>query len=418
MLDALSGVRVLDLSRFLAGPYGSLMLGDLGAEVIKIEVPGSDEARIVPGPKHKGDTYHFVAYNRNKKSLCLDLATEGGRQAFYELVKISDVVWDNFRPGVVEKLGADYDTLKKINPRIITCSITGYGPSGPYRDLPSYDPVVWAQSGLMSLTGEPGRTPVKPGPALGDVIAGMHGTLGVAAALHAREKTGVGRKVEVAMLDVAFSLLGHYIPYYLLGGGVPQPLGSGHVGVVPLGAFPAKRGYVVVGPCWPRITRVLGAEWLADDPRFATREGRVEHRDELNAILADLFIKEDADDWVEVLRVEGIGAASVATVDKAVADPQIVHNGMVIGLRDSEGGEVRVAGTPIKMPGREKAEDLFPPKLGEHTRSILKGLLGYSDEKIEQLNAEREAHSKELEAHLHKVFTKLEQQAQSPQPKE
>lgn len=404
MRGPLTGVRVLDLSRITAGPYGSMILGDLGAEVIKIEPPEGDIIRTQPGPNHKGVSNMFLALNRNKKSIILDLGTEAGREAFYDLVKVSNVVWDNFRPGVMARLGADYDTLNKINSRIICCSITGFGSSGPYRDRPSFDIIALALSGFMSLNGEPDRPPVRPGPAIADLTSAIFGTVGVMAALIEQERTGVGQKVETSQLDVCLSLMGYYFTYYLLGGGVPRPLGSGHLTTVPFGAFSTKEGYLVLGPCWPRICRVLGAEWLIDDPRFATPQARVNHREELNSILTEYFLKEKAEDWIEILHAEDIPAAPVNTVDKVVIDPQVLHSGMILSLEHPLGGEIKLPGNPVKMPSINQKDYSAPPILGGHTDEVLTELLGYTAEKIERLKEEEERHKEERQTRLHKFL--------------
>lgn len=402
MKGPLSSIRVLDFSQAGAGPFGAMFLGDLGADVIKIEAGKGDITRRSPGPNHKGESYHYLGWNRSKRGMRLDLRTRSGKEAFYDLVKVSDVVWDNFRPGVTTRLGIDYDTLSAINPRIITCSITGYGSSGPYQDYPSWDPIVSALSGIVSFAGERHGAPITTNIAYIDQAAGLCAALGVVAALFKREQTGVGQTVEIALLDVAVSFLTHYAVRYFLSGENPEQLGSGHHASVPFGVFPTKEGYICIGPCWPRICRVLGAEWLIDDPRFADLAGRVKHRDELNKIIAELFLRERAEDWLELLRAEDIPTAPVNTVDKAMADPQVLHKNMVISVKHPLGGEVKMVGLPIKMPGSIEGENLSPPTLGQHTEEILSQLLGYNEEKIQQFREEYEKHAEELKHHLTK----------------
>jgi len=409
MKQLLSGVRVLDLSRFVAGPFGTMILGDLGAEIIKIEVPGGDETRMVPGPKLNGESFDFMSRNRNKKSVSLDLKTPLGKQAFIDLVRISDVVWDNYRVGAIERLGADYDSVKKINPRIISCSVTGYGPTGPYRDAPSYDSIIYGLSGLMSLTGHPGGPPVKPGPAFCDMIPSMYAVIGVLAALLERAQTGAGKRIEISMLDAAISMLAQYVPFYFMGGGIPRAMGSGHIASVPHGAYPTKDGYVVIGPCWPRIAKVLGAPELMDDPRFATRESRVTNRVVLDSLLSDLFRKANTADWVELLHVEDIGAAPLNNVEQALHDPQVVHDKIILNVQHVLGGEVKLAGSPIRIPGDTEKPDMSPPLVGQHTDDVLGGLLNYSGATIQKLKKEQQEHAEELDGHIHKVFSKLEQ---------
>lgn len=404
MRGPLSGVRVLALSQGGAGPFGSMLLADFGAEVIKIEPPGGAAwDRTAFGPGLKGQDHMFLALNRNKKGMELDLGTKTAKEAFYSLVKISDVVWDNFRAGVTERLGVDYDTLKGINPRIICCSITGYGSSGPYRDRSSSDIIALALSGFLSLNREPGRPPVRPGPATADLTAGLFAAFAVQAALIERERTGVGQRVEVPLLNVPVALMSYYITQYTLSGQVPQTLGSGHPRVVPFGVYPTQDGYIAVGASWPRITRVLGAEWLMDDPRFSSLEERTQHKEELNSILTELFRKHKAEDLLEVLYEEDIQAAPVNTVDKVVIDPQVVHNEMIISVPHSLGGEVKMAGNPIKMANIHQEDYFGAPTLGEHTEEILKGLLDYSDGKVQALKEEQDKHADELARHIPKT---------------
>jgi crotonobetainyl-CoA:carnitine CoA-transferase CaiB-like acyl-CoA transferase len=304
----------------------------------------------------------------------------------------------------MERLGADYDSLKKINPQIICCSITGFGPSGPYRDWPSYDIIACALSGMMSITGEPGRPPVRPGITLGDLGPSMFAAIGVCAALAAREHTGVGQKVEVSQLDSMVSLMGSHIAYYFCGGGVPGPEGSGHSTISPYGAYPTKEGYLVLGTCWPRIARVVGAEWMMDDPRFQDRETRYKHRKEIDEVLTERFLQEKAEDWLEVLHVEDIASAPVNTVDKTVVDPQVINNKMILTLHHPQGGEIKLAGNPVKMTGIDEEEYTPPPGLGQHTEEVLSELLGYPEEKVRRLKEEYESHAEELLSHKRKLL--------------
>ncbi|MDO8671096.1 MAG: CoA transferase [Dehalococcoidia bacterium] len=407
MKGPLSGVRILDLSRAIAGPYGSMMLADLGAEVIKIEAPDGDISRRtgVAQGNHKGESYFFLAFNRNKKGLVLDLATETGREVFHDLVKVSDVVWDNFRAGAMQRLQFGYEALKPINPRIITCSISGFGSSGPYRDRPSFDLVALALSGVMSITGEkPGDPPLRPGPAYGDLVAGILGVNGVVAALYERDRTGVGQPVEVSLLDGQVSNMAYHIAYYLCSGNVPQPIGSYHMSIAPYGAYNTKEGYLVIGSSWPRIARVLGLEWMIDDPRFKERGDRGTHIAEVNALIQEALMKERAEDWLELFYAEDIPAAPVKTVDQTILDPQVQHNDMIIRMPHPLGGEVELVGNPIKMPHSIIDDFVAPPLLGQHNEDILVGLLCYSDEKIRRLRQEQSDHWEKLEARIHKAL--------------
>lgn len=399
----LSGVRVVDLTQLVAGASGSQLLGDMGAEIIKIEPPtiGEPIRRSLAGPNYQGDHFLYLAYNRNKKSICLDLRTRAGKEAFYDLVRISDVVYDNFRPGVMENLGADYETLSQINPRIVCCSATGYGSTGPYSDQPGYDMLAQAESGLASITGFPGQDPLKCGPAIVDICTGIFGALAVTCALHERTRTGKGQRVETSLMDVGVYLMTYHLVYYLLSGEVPPRLGNAHLGAVPHGIYRARDGqYVALGPCWPRIARVIGEEWLLDDPRFADMESRAAHREELDDVLRQAFLKLDAADWLEALRLDGIGAAAVNGVDQVVSHPQVEHQQMIFRLLHPKGGEVGLVDNPIHITGGPAAADYSPPPLlGQHTAEVLTQLLGYSVERLTELRRQQEQHAGELAAH-------------------
>ena len=392
METALSGVRILDLSRQLAGPYCSMILGDLGAEIIKIE-PVSGRTEPTGPYSYKGQDAYFMSVNRSKKSITLDLRTDKGREVFYDLVRISDVVLNNFRPSVPERLKIDYDILKEINPRIICCSITGFGSDGPYRDRPAYDMVAQALSGVMSITGEPGRPPVRSGVAISDQGAGMFAAHGILAALYARERTGVGRKVETSLLETTIALLAYEASYYLLSGVVPGPVGSGHRTLAVYNAFETRNGYIAVAAInrVPALCKAVGREELTQDPRFS--ESQIsEHRQELLAILQEVFLTKDTDEWLELLTEADVPCGPVNTLDKALSDPQVLARDMVISVNHTLGGQIKQTGNPIKMsttPPDMRQKFLSPPLLGEHTDEVLSQLLGYSPEKIDRLRQEK-----------------------------
>lgn len=402
MKGPLTGTRVVDLTRTLAGQFCTMLLGDLGAEVLKIEVTGGDLTRKLAGPSHEGESFFFLAFNRNKKSVELDLATPSGRQAFLDLAKVSHVVCDNFRPGVMKRLGADYDTLKQVNPQIICASISGYGHDGPDANRSSFDVACLARSGILSVTGHPGGPPVKPGPAIADMSSGMLLAFGVVSALLQCSQTGQGQKVDVSLLDACIALMGTHISHYYLSGEVPGPLGTGHIGLSPHGAYKTANGYIAIAGAWPRIARVVGADWLIDDPRFNTLAARQEHREELDRALQEQFSTATTEQWLELFEVEDIPGAPLNTVDKAVSDPQVRHNNMILTLKH-KGGEIRVAGSPVKM-SRLEEEHQAPPALGEHTESVLTGILGYSEAQIAKMRAEQEKHAAELQQHLVKLI--------------
>ena len=403
MNGPLSGTRVLALSQFIAGPYGSMVLGDMGAEVIKIEPPEPAANRTLPGPSHKGESFYHLAFNRSKKSVALDLRTKMGYEAFCDLVRISDVVWSNFRPESIKNIGADYDTVKKINPKIISCCITGFGLAGPYRDRPSFDIGGLAMSGVMSVTGEPDGPPLKPGVPMGDITTGILSALGVCAALVQRERTGHGQLVDVSLLDSCMATLVYEFSHYFCGGTVPKALGSRHLALVPYNAYNTKNGWIVIGPSWPRLARVLGLEWMIDDPKFSTQSARLQHQEKFEELIQEKLMEAPAADWLELMNLEDIAAAPVNTLDKTVVDPQVQHRNMVLELDHPLSGKVKLVGNPLKMPGSiNDSNYLPPPTIGQHNYEVFGELLGYSKEKINELLGQGEAHKEELSQHLHK----------------
>ncbi|MBI4187203.1 MAG: CoA transferase [Chloroflexi bacterium] len=399
----LSGTRVLAISQFIAGPFGSMLLGDMGAEVIKVEPPEPVANRALFGPGCNGESFYHLAFNRSKKSITLNLWTEAGRQAFCELVSVSDVVWSNLRPQAIKNIGADYATVSRINPRIIGCYVTGYGLSGPYRDRPSFDICGLAMSGVMSVTGVPGGPPLKPGAPIGDIMAGTLSAMGVCAALHQRERTGQGQLVDTSLLDSCMATLVYEFAYYFCCGIVPGPLGSGHLALVPYNAYHTKEGWMVVGPSWPRLARVLGLDWMIDDSRFSTPQARLQNREELDRIIQEKLMEATAQDWLGLMYIEDVAAAPVNTLDKTAADPQVKHRNMVLELDHPLGGKVKLVGNPVKMPGSiDDSSYSPPPTLGQHNDEVLGGVLGYSREKIDRVLEEGKAHIDELREHLYK----------------
>ena len=392
METALVGVRILDLTRALAGPYASLILGDLGAEIIKIEALDARTDAIGPYA-YKGQDAYFMSVNRSKKSITLDIRTDKGREVFYNLVKISDVVFDNFRPGVLERLKIDYDTLKEINSRIICCSISGFGRNGPYRDRPAYDLVIQALSGAMSITGEPDRPPVRSGVAIADQGAGMFAATGILAALHTRERTGVGGKVETSLLEAMVAQLAYEASYYFVSGLVPGPVGSGHRTLALYQTFQTRDGYVAIAAInrFPALCKALSREELTEDPRFKGSQ-MAEHKGELLAILEKEFLRKDTAEWLELLTEADVPCGPMNTLDRALTDPQVLASEMVVSINHTLGGQIKQTGNPIKIsstPPDVRSEFLSPPTLGEHTNEVLTTLLGYSPEEIDLLKQER-----------------------------
>ncbi len=385
----LENVRILDLSVIMAGPYCTLLLGDLGAEVIKIERPGVGEgARGVPPYYFEGESAYFIAMNRNKKSVALDLKSPKGRGIFYALAKKSDVVIDNFRPGIVERLGVDYDTLKKVNPRIISCSISGYGGSGPFKDRPAFDLIIQAGGGIMSYTGEPGRMPVRMGAPMGDLAGGLFASNGILSALYQREQTGRGQKIDISLLDCQISLLAYRGQYYFVGNEIAKPVGSGHISIHPIGAFKTKTFDIVIDAntekIFAELAKGIGNPDLCEDARFNSRESRLKNKEELYDILQKAFSTKTGEEWLEILEGK-VAIGPINTVDKALSDPQILSRNMVPEVDYGDGKTLKILGNPIKMSEIDQESFKRPPRLGEHTKEILKETLHYSSEEIEEL---------------------------------
>ena len=387
----LSGIRVLDLSQALAGPVCTRMLGDLGADIIKVEPPGVGEVSRRMGTSFMGgESLYFMTFNRNKKGIVLNLRTDEGRQIFYGLARVSDVVLDNFRPGVTARLGVDYETLKKVNPSIICCSVSGFGRDGPYSDRPVFDSVVQALSGAMSVTGEPGRPPAVMGFAVTDIGGGYGATVGILTALLARERTGEAQQVDLSLLDIQLTFQGHLSETYLGNGKIPGPGGSVQSANLPNGAFRTKDGKYLQLHCATQkfyeilvsilSSHVEGLGDLPQDERFITLKGRQDNWVSLKAVLEEAFATKAAAQWMELLGDE-VPIAPVNTIAEALHDPQVQHRNMLIEVEHPAAGKYRMPGNPIKMGQEEVFQPA--PTLGQHNQEVLGQLLGYSDEDIE-----------------------------------
>lgn len=389
----LSGVRVLELGQIIAGTYGGQVLSDLGAEVIKIESPQGDLGRNPSVAHYRGQSGLFLTFNRNKKSVVIDLKTETGREVFYRLVRVSDVVVDNFRPGVLERLKIDYGTLISMNPRLVQCSVTGFGIEGAYKNYPALDIIVQAISGHMAITGEPGRPPVRVGIPLADLSGGIFACKGILAALFDRERTGCGRRVELSMFDAMLSLLSYIGTMWLTNGELPQPPGSAHEYSVPWQAFKAMDGHLVVATrqedFWRRFCAAMDQPELADDPQFATNSLRVQNRTLLVPYLERLFVTRKVSEWLERLHAAEVPAAPVNNLDAAFAEPPVAERDMIVEYDHPEVGRVRLPGNPIKMSGVSDPISEPAPRLGEHTASVLRELLCLSPDEITDLYRKR-----------------------------
>ena len=389
----LSGVRVLDLTQFLSGPFGTQILGDLGAEIIKVEAPTGELSRTMPPYFVEGDSAYYLSINRNKKSVVIDLKTEQGVALVLDLAARSDVLIENNRPGVMTRLGLDWETVKRVNPRLVYCSISGFGQTGPDKDLPAYDMIVQAMSGGMSITGEIGEAPVRAGIPLSDLTAGMYGVIGVLAALHERQTSGTGKYVDIAMLDAQVAMLCYQGAYYLQSGVVPGPQGRGHDSIPTYRAFTCGDDVDVVITAntermWSNLCGALGRPNLVDDERFRSNELRYANRKALWEILEACFRTKPSAAWVDDLVAAEVPAAVVNTLDRSLNDPQVLHRNMVLALTGPNGERARVGGNPIKFTGELEPDHHYPPMLGADNRLILSRLLGLTDERIDGLERE------------------------------
>ncbi|MEV5961240.1 CoA transferase [Kribbella sp. NPDC051952] len=375
---ALDGLRVLDLTQVMAGPFCTMLLADLGADVIKIENPSSgDQTRRSWGyAVHGEDSRAFLALNRNKRSVCLDLKEPGHLASFLRLVESADIVVENFRPGVTKRLGVDYDTLAARNPRLIYASVSGFGQTGPYADRPGYDLIAQAMSGVMSITGTRGGTPVKCGLPVGDLGAGMFCALGIVSAVHARTRTGEGQYIETSLFEAALAMSVWESTEYWATGQVPQPLGSANRMSAPYQALRTKDGYLTLGAnnerLWQRLCSALDVTELLTDPRFRTNPDRMTNRDELAAVLEERLSTAGTDDWVALLLDAGVPAGPIRDYQQVLdEDPHVRARGMVQEVDHPVEGRVRVLGSPVRMSRTPARIRRHPPLLGEHTDEVL-----------------------------------------------
>lgn len=397
MATPLDGIKVLDLTRVLAGPYATMLLCDLGAEVIKIEQPGTgDESRNF-GPFKNGFSLYFMSVNRGKRSITLNLKTQRGREIFLQLVKQCDVVVENFRPGTMQKLGLDYDTLKAVSPSLIYAACSGFGQTGPSAQQGAYDMIIQGMGGIMSITGEPPspdekRAPVRVGTSISDITAALFTTIGILSALHHRHQTGRGQLVDVAMLDSLVAVLENAVVRYFATGEVPQPLGSRHPAITPFEAFASADGYVIIAigndTLWEKFCEHVGRRELISDARFRTNADRTANHSELFPVLSEILRQRTTDAWIDALEKIGVPCGPINAMDKVVNHPQVQAREMITQVVHQITGAVEVPGMPIKLSETPGSVNAPAPSLGEHTIAVLTELLGMRLDEVERLRQE------------------------------
>ncbi len=393
MAGALEDLRIVDLSRIVAGPLATQIFSDYGADVIKIENPrgGDDSRQWAPPRAPDGQASYFFAVNRGKRSVSIDLKHPQGRGLVVELVRRGDVLVENFTPGTMDRLGLGYDALRAVNPRLIYCSISGFGATGPYRDRAGYDAIMQGFTGLMSITGEADGPPVKVGVALIDAITALYAHGAILAALHHRGRTGHGQRLELSLMECGIAALINAATAYLVGGEVQGRWGSAHPSLVPYQAFRARDGYLMVGAgnerLWKAFCEVLGAPEWADDPRYDENAKRVARRAELVAAIEARLARADRDEWVARFAEAGLPAGPINDIRQVFEDPQVRHRGMAVEVAHQTAGPVRLPGIPVKFdltPGRVQGP---PPLLGEHTDEVLRDVIGLTPAAIAELHA-------------------------------
>ena len=392
-MKPLNGIKVIDLTHMLAGPYAGMVIADLGAEVVKIEPLVTGELtrgllKTDPNYSYKEFGAYFLTLNRNKKSVSLDLKSEIGLEIFYELVKSADVVLNNFSAGVVKKLKIDFETLNNINPKIITCSITGFGETGPHSSRPAYDQIVQAYSGGMSITGPDANTPTRAGIPIGDLGSGLYGVIGILSALLSREKTNKGQHIDMSLLDVQISLLTYMATMQTLSGIDPKPIGNAHFVHVPYNSFTTKDGFVVIAVItdafWEALLDVVNTESLRD-PRFSKSIDRLKNQQFIESELNKILSTQTSDYWIKALNKAKVPCGPINTFSQALSDEQIIHRNMMVEVEHPDGGKVKMPGNPIKLSYTDEDSYTPPPHLGAHTKEILKEWGKFDDNTIQEL---------------------------------
>jgi CoA:oxalate CoA-transferase len=388
-MKPLNGIVVLDLTRVLAGPYCGMVLADYGCNVIKIESPGDGDDSRAFGPFVGKESAYFMSLNRNKRSMTLNLKEAEAKELFKKMVAKADVVLENYRPGTMEKFGLGYDELKKINPSIIYGACSGFGHTGPYSQKPGYDILAQAMGGIMSITGPEGGDPVRVGASIGDIIAGLFTTIGVLMALHHRDQTGEGQKIDVSMLDCQLAILENAIARYFVSGSAPKPLGTRHPSITPFDAFKSKDGYIIVGAgndkLWEKLCDIIGQPALKADERFKTNSLRTQNYKDLYTFMTPAFQGKTTAEWIVELEAAGIPCGPINTIDKVVSDPQVLFRNMIVETNHPVAGPIKMAGAPIKMSATPGSVDTPAPMLGQHNVEILGEVLGLTAAQVDDL---------------------------------
>ncbi len=396
-MQALQGIRVLDITRALAGPYCTMMLGDLGADVIKVERPGrGDESRSWGPPfvgqpfgPYPGESAYFIAVNRNKRSLTVNLKSAEGQDIMRRLAAASDVMVENFRTGVLDKMGLGYEALRELNPRLVYCSVSGYGRSGPYATRPGYDVIIQAEGGMMGITGPADGAPHRVGVPIVDITSGMFAATAILAALRARDLTGQGQLVDVSLMDSQVALLANVASNYLVGGAEPRRLGNAHPNIAPYEAFRARDRWFALGAAnarqWETLCEVLEQPALKEDARFATNGDRVVNRAALVETLSELFQTRDASEWMGALREAGLPCGPINSIPDVFEHPQAQARNLALEAEHPTAGTVRLTGFPYKLSQTPAEVRHSPPLLGQHTEEVLVDVLGYSAGDVAQL---------------------------------
>jgi len=394
MSKPLAGVRMLDLTHMLSGPYGAMIIADLGADTIKVEPLHGEGTRGLlasdPANSLDGQGAYFITLNRNKRSVAIDLKSPGGLEVFYDLVRESDVVIENFSAGVAAKLGIAYSDLEKVNPRIISCSVSGFGSNGPNFQRPAFDQVVQALGGGMSITGADKSHPLRAGIPIGDLGGGMFGAMGIMAALYEREKSGIGQQIDISMLDCQISMLNYMATMHFLSGENPEPIGNSHFVHVPYNSFPTSDGQIIIAVIfdkfWDSLAQLLEFEAFAD-PKYKTQPGRLADKAFIEDNLARILVSNTCDYWLQKLEEKRIPCARVNNFAEALSDEQVLARNMVVDLHHPNGKKTRGPGNPIKLSRTGEESFSAAPLLGEHTDGVLAEVLGYADDQVEALRS-------------------------------